>query len=146
MLGQRVQAWQHCCCVHAPCSWHLELALDGGISLGLRHLGNERLFHVGTVVQHHFLPPTCCSRELQLVQSRRILGVVLPVPPGNFCKELAYGILLLCEERVNLSPVGQPLGFEGVHKGRWSLAMWHQVLIPNHSYPINVKLGFIHFK
>lgn len=51
---------------------------------------------------------------------------------------------LLCEERVNLSPVGQ--GFEGVRKGKWSLAMWHQLLVPSHSFPINVKLGFIHLK
>lgn len=40
-------------CANAPCSWHLELALDGGISLGLTHLGNEQLSHVETVVQHH---------------------------------------------------------------------------------------------
>lgn len=34
MLGLRVQAWQHCCCVCAPCSWHLELALHAGLLLG----------------------------------------------------------------------------------------------------------------
>lgn len=56
---------------------------------------------------------------------------------------LAYGILL-CEERVNLSPVGQ--GFEGVRKGKWSFAMWHQLLVPSHSFSINVKLGLIHLK
>lgn len=58
--------------------------------------------------------------------------------------ELAYGILLLCEEWVNLSPVGQ--GLEGVRKGKWSLAMWHQLLVPSHSFSINIKLGLIHLK
>lgn len=77
----------------------------------------------GKVVQHHFIPPTCCSRELTACIVQEDTGDILPVAPANFCKELAYGILLLCEEWVNLSPVGQALGFDGVHKGKWSLAM-----------------------
>lgn len=93
------------------------------IALGLRHLGNEHLSYVRKVVQHHFPPPTCCSRELAACIVQEDTGVILPVAPANFCKELAYGILLLCEEWVNLSPVGQALGFDGVHKGKWSLAM-----------------------
>lgn len=94
-----------------------------------------------------FLPQCAVARSLRLAKSRRILGFIEPVPPGNFCKELAYGILLLCEEWVNLSPVGQALGFDGV-QGKWSLAVWHQLLVPSHSlfFSINVKLGFIHLK
>lgn len=52
------------------CACSLQLAfgagpcLGRGISLELRHLGNEQLFHVGTVVQHHFPPTVCCSKEL----------------------------------------------------------------------------------
>lgn len=92
-----------------------------------------------------FLPQNAAAGSLWLAKSRRILGVI-QVPPGNFCKELAYGILLLCEECVNLSLVGQALGFEGVHKGKWSLATWHLLLVLSHSFPINVQLGFIYLK